>query len=39
MNFEFLPGLKWEYGVLAATVFMGAVAAAMLWIFRVRRWL
>lgn len=39
MNFEYLPGLKWEYGVLAATVFMGAVAAGMLWVFRVRRWL
>jgi magnesium transporter len=39
MNFEYLPGLKWEYGVLAATIFMGAVVVGMLWIFRTRKWL
>jgi magnesium transporter len=39
MNFEYLPGLKWEYGVAAATLFMIGVAGGMLWLFRVRKWL
>ncbi|MFN0156961.1 MAG: magnesium/cobalt transporter CorA [Bacteroidota bacterium] len=39
MNFEFLPGLKWEYGVLAATLFMLAVGVGMLWVFRRNKWL
>jgi magnesium transporter len=39
MNFRFLPGAEWEYGVAGATLFMVAVAAGMLWVFRKNRWL
>ena len=38
MNFAYLPGLNWEYGVLAATIFMGVVAAGMLWFFKRNKW-
>ncbi len=39
MNFDFLPGLHWEYGHTAATLLMLGVAVGMLWWFRVRRWI
>lgn len=39
MNFRFLPGAEWEYGVLAATLFMVAVGGGMLWIFKRNRWM
>lgn len=39
MNFQYLPGATWEYGVLATLVFMLAVATGMLWLFRRRKWL
>jgi len=39
MNFKYLPGLDWEYGVAAATVFMICVGAGMLWVFKRNRWM
>ena len=39
MNFKFLPGAEWEYGVAAATVFMTAVGVGMLWVFKRNRWI
>ena len=39
MNFEYLPGLRWEYGVAVTTVFMAGVAAGMLWLFRRKQWM
>lgn len=39
MNFEYLPGLHWEYGHTAATLFMLAVAGGMLWVFKHNRWM
>jgi magnesium transporter len=39
MNFKYLPGAEWEYGVAAATLFMAAVGAAMLWVFKRNKWL
>jgi magnesium transporter len=39
MNFRFLPGAEWEYGVAAATLFMTAVAGLMLWVFRRNKWM
>ncbi|RPH31216.1 magnesium/cobalt transporter CorA [bacterium] len=39
MNFHYLPGLDWEYGALGATIFMGAVAIGMLWVFKRNKWL
>jgi magnesium transporter len=39
MNFQYLPGLGWEYGVLVTTVFMILVAGAMLIFFRRNHWI
>jgi magnesium transporter len=39
MNFKYLPGAEWEYGVIAAAVFMLAVGAGMLFLFRRNNWL
>jgi len=39
MNFKYLPGAEWEYGVLATVLFMVGVGASMLWIFRRNKWL
>ena len=39
MNFSYLPGLTWEYGVLVTTVFMVVVAGAMLIFFRRNHWI
>ena len=39
MNFKYLPGADWEHGVLAATVFMAAVGAGMLWVFKRNKWM
>lgn len=39
MNFKFLPGAEWEYGVGAATLFMLAVGVGMLWVFKRNRWM
>ena len=39
MNFKFLPGLEWEYGVLMTTAFMALVGFGMLWVFKWKRWL
>ncbi len=39
MNFRFLPGAEWEYGVAAAAVFMIAVGVGMLWVFRRNKWM
>jgi len=39
MNFKYLPGAEWEYGVLAAAVFMFAVGVGMLWVFKKNKWL
>jgi magnesium transporter len=39
MNFKYLPGLDWEYGVAAATVFMICVGVGMLWVFKRNRWM
>jgi magnesium transporter len=39
MNFKFLPGAEWEYGVAAATLFMTAVGVGMLWVFKRNKWM
>ncbi len=39
MNFQYLPGADWEYGVVAATVFMLLVGSGMLWVFRRNKWM
>jgi magnesium transporter len=39
MNFDFIPGLHWEYGHTAATIFMVFVAVGMLWFFRRKKWI
>jgi magnesium transporter len=39
MNFEYIPGLHWEYGHTAATLFMVVVAVGMLWVFRRNKWM
>jgi magnesium transporter len=39
MNFEFLPGLHWEYGHTMATLIMIVVAVGMLWWFRFKNWI
>lgn len=39
MNFEFIPGLHWEYGHTIATLIMIVVAGGMLWWFRFKRWI
>jgi magnesium transporter len=39
MNFKFLPGAEWEYGVGAATFFMVAVGLGMLWVFKRNKWM
>jgi len=39
MNFKYLPGAEWEYGVAAAALFMMAVGGGMLWLFKKNRWL
>ncbi len=39
MNFRFLPGSEWEYGVLTAALFMLVVGLGMLWVFRRNKWM
>jgi magnesium transporter len=39
MNFQYLPGATWEYGVLATLIFMAAVSASMLLLFKRRKWM
>jgi len=39
MNFRYLPGADWEYGVAAVTLFMLIVGFGMLWVFRRNKWL
>jgi magnesium transporter len=39
MNFKFLPGAEWEYGVGAATMFMLVVGLGMLWVFKRNKWM
>jgi magnesium transporter len=39
MNFEFLPGLHWEHGHTATTIFMAVVAFGMLWVFKRNKWI
>jgi magnesium transporter len=39
MNFEHIPGLHWEYGHAAATLFMIVVAVGMLWVFKHNKWM
>lgn len=39
MNFDFIPGLHWEYGHTAATLFMVAVVVGMLWWFKKNKWI
>ena len=39
MNFKYLPGAEWEYGVVAASIFMAAVGVGMLWVFKRNKWL
>ena len=39
MNFEFIPGLHWEWGYLTGTAIMLASAIAPLWYFKRKDWL
>jgi magnesium transporter len=38
MNFDNMPELGWHYGYFLALSLMAAVAAAMVFFFRLRRW-
>jgi len=38
MNFRYLPGAEWDYGVMVVALFMLAVGLGMLWIFRRNKW-
>ena len=38
MNFVYLPGAEWKYGVAVITAFMLAVGIGMLWVFRRNKW-
>ncbi|MCU6796339.1 MULTISPECIES: magnesium/cobalt transporter CorA [Paenibacillus] len=39
MNFEYVPGLHWEYGGIAAVIFMFIVGMSMFVLFRKKEWL
>jgi magnesium transporter len=39
MNFENLPGLRWEYGYILVESVMGVIALAMLRYFRIKKWI
>ncbi|TBL70042.1 magnesium/cobalt transporter CorA [Paenibacillus thalictri] len=39
MNFEYIPGLHWEYGGVAILIFMILVGLTMLLVFRKKDWL
>lgn len=39
MNFRYLPGAEWEYGVAAAALFMVTVGLGMLWVFKRNKWM
>lgn len=39
MNFEYVPGLHWEYGGIAAVIFMFIVGMSMFILFRKKEWL
>ncbi len=39
MNFKYLPGAEWEYGVVAALLFMLAVGGGMLYVFKRNKWI
>jgi len=39
MNFQYIPGATWEYGMLAILLMMVAVSVGMLWVFKRRKWL
>ncbi|WP_240416432.1 magnesium/cobalt transporter CorA [Paenibacillus periandrae] len=39
MNFEYVPGLHWEYGGIAAVIFMFIIGMSMFILFRKKEWL
>jgi magnesium transporter len=39
MNFEYIPGIHWEYGGMAAVIFMFLVGVSMFVLFRKKDWL
>ncbi len=39
MNFAYLPGAQWEYGVALTLLVMVMVAGGMLWMFRRNHWI
>ena len=39
MNFESMPGLRWEYGFYAVGTLMLAVSLVMIKFFRIKKWL
>ncbi|MEK3725046.1 magnesium/cobalt transporter CorA [Paenibacillus sp. FSL H8-0034] len=39
MNFEYVPGLHWEYGGIAAVIFMFIIGMSMFVLFRKKEWL
>jgi magnesium transporter len=39
MNFRYMPGLTWKYGYYAIVIVMLAVAVAMLFYFKKKKWL
>ena len=39
MNFKYLPGAEWEYGVAAAAAFMLIVGGGMMWLFKRNKWI
>ena len=39
MNFEYMPGLKWEYGFFVTCGFMMALGLGMFFYFKKKKWL
>jgi magnesium transporter len=39
MNFAYLPGAQWEYGVALTLLIMILVASGMLWMFKRNHWI
>jgi len=39
MNFEMIPGLKWQYGFYASMLIMGGIGVLMFYLFKKKGWL
>lgn len=39
MNFDYMPELRWHWGYPAVMLLMAAIGAAMVWLFKRKKWL